>query len=197
MLVCMQKINFITHLFLKILQRNSKLVILGNLSMPGHTPKIIASIWGNIWHLSAGKKSPSSFTFSLSYLFISKTLKTCFGYFGHAWLCTAKVILSVHWKLLCLSAGAKNQLHPSCFSEDWLAAFWPINREPEFCKYGIGGEISTTILAFISDYLQEKLFKFLINFFKNSKKIFWGQFGPFLIKLVKNNFHGKEGSVSF
>ena len=31
------KINFITHFFLKILQRNRKLVILGNLDMPGHT----------------------------------------------------------------------------------------------------------------------------------------------------------------
>ena len=30
-------INFITHSFRKILQKNSKLVILGNLGMPGHT----------------------------------------------------------------------------------------------------------------------------------------------------------------
>ena len=37
MLICMQTINFITHFFLKILQRNSKFVILGNLSMPNHT----------------------------------------------------------------------------------------------------------------------------------------------------------------
>ena len=37
MLICMQKVNFISHFFLKILQRNSKLVILGNLSMPGYT----------------------------------------------------------------------------------------------------------------------------------------------------------------
>ena len=44
MLVGIQKIDFITHFFLKILQRNSKLVILGNLDMPGHTPKMIVSI---------------------------------------------------------------------------------------------------------------------------------------------------------
>ena len=37
MLICMQISNFVTHYFLKILQRNSKLVIFGNLSMPGHT----------------------------------------------------------------------------------------------------------------------------------------------------------------
>ena len=56
----MQKINFTTHFFLNILQRNSKLVILGNLGMQGHTPKMMVSIW----HLSAGKKLTSSLTFS-------------------------------------------------------------------------------------------------------------------------------------
>ena len=35
MLVCTQKINFITHFLLKILQKNSKLVVLGNLGMSG------------------------------------------------------------------------------------------------------------------------------------------------------------------
>ena len=35
-LICMQKINFITHFSFKILQRNSKQVILGNLGMPGY-----------------------------------------------------------------------------------------------------------------------------------------------------------------
>ena len=74
-----KKINFITHFFLKILQRNSKLVILGNLSMPGHTPKMIVSIWGNIWHLSAGKKSCSSFTFSVSYFLLQGYCKLVLG----------------------------------------------------------------------------------------------------------------------
>ena len=37
MLDCMQKINFITHFFRDILQRNSKLVILGNLGMSNNT----------------------------------------------------------------------------------------------------------------------------------------------------------------
>ena len=69
-----KKINVITHFFLKILKRSSKLVILGNLGMPGHTSKRLVSIWGNIWHLSAGKKSTSSFAFSLSYFFIAKIL---------------------------------------------------------------------------------------------------------------------------
>ena len=36
MLICIQRIIFITHFFFNILQRNTKLVILGNLGMPGH-----------------------------------------------------------------------------------------------------------------------------------------------------------------
>ena len=60
MLLGMQKINFIIHFFIKILQRNSKLVILGNLGMHGHTLNMIISIW----HLSASQKSTSSLTFS-------------------------------------------------------------------------------------------------------------------------------------
>ena len=74
-----KKINFFTHFFLKIMQRNSKLVILGNLSMPGHAPKMIVSIWGNIWHLSAGKKSASSFTFSLSFFLLRRYFKLVLG----------------------------------------------------------------------------------------------------------------------
>ena len=37
MLIWIQKISYITHFFLKMLQRNSKLVILDNLGMPGQT----------------------------------------------------------------------------------------------------------------------------------------------------------------
>ena len=43
--------------------RNTKLVILGNLDTPGHTPKVMLSIWRNFWCLSADQKS----TFSLIY----------------------------------------------------------------------------------------------------------------------------------
>ena len=81
MFICMQKIHFLTHFFLITLwQRNSKLVILGNLGMPGYTHlKMILSIWINFWWLTAGKKSTSFFTFSL-------------------WYC--KIFISVLWALL-------------------------------------------------------------------------------------------------
>ena len=49
------------------MQRNSKLAILGNFDLPGHTPKMIVSIWRNLWHLYKGKKSDSSSTFSLRF----------------------------------------------------------------------------------------------------------------------------------
>ena len=98
-LACMQKIDF-THVFFKILQRNSKLVILGNLDMPGHT-HLKWCIWGNNLRL-----------------------------------------------------------------------------------YGIGGETATTILAFILNYFQKNLNKFLINFSKTpkTKQIFWREFGSLLLK---------------
>ena len=67
-----------------------------------------------------------------------------------------------------------------------------------FAKYGIGGEISTTILGFTLDYFQEKLFKFLINFSKNSKKNILRPIWVLFAKIwSKMNFREKEGSASF
>ena len=60
---CKKWTSSITSFFLNILQRNTKLVILGNLDKPGHTPKVMLSIWRNFWCLSADQKS----TFSLIY----------------------------------------------------------------------------------------------------------------------------------
>ena len=66
MVICMQEISFITHFFLKILQRISKLVILGIWACLA-TPKVILSIWRNLWCLSESKKPTSFFPFSLRY----------------------------------------------------------------------------------------------------------------------------------
>ena len=94
--------------YCKDIVKNFDFAISGNLGMPYHTPKMIIRIWKNI--LSAGKKSSSSFTFSLSYFFIAKILWSCFGYLGHARLCKPNVILSIYRKLSCLSAGKKSTL---------------------------------------------------------------------------------------
>ena len=70
---------------------------------------MIVSIWINLSCFSTGKKSISSFTFSL-------ILQTCyFGYFRHAWLPTPNVILSTCRKLLCLSPDQKLPSSPKFF----------------------------------------------------------------------------------
>ena len=108
----------------------------------------------------------------LQLFFIAKILWTCFRYFGHAWLSTAKVMLLIYWKLSYLSAG-KNKLHHPCFSEYWLSAFWPITREPEFCQiwdwwWNINNNISFHFRLF-----PRKLFK-IFNKLKKFKKIILG-----------------------
>ena len=61
---------------------------------------MIISAWKNLWCLSACKKNrlhPSRVSRNNA-----KILWACyFGYFGHAWLHTSKVILSICRKLLC------------------------------------------------------------------------------------------------
>ena len=78
MLIGMQKINFISHFFLKILQRNNKLVILGNLGMPGHI------------HLKWQYQSEETFDVSLDSfqeklmkIFFKESKKPFWGCLGH------------------------------------------------------------------------------------------------------------------
>ena len=107
MLICMHKINLITHFFHEILQRNRKLVVFGNLAYLA----TYISVWRNRWCLSEGKNQlhPSHFPSD-----IAKILQTCyFGYFGHVWLCT----LSTCRKFLCLSADKKSTSPPTVILE--------------------------------------------------------------------------------
>ena len=54
--------------------------------------------------------------FTSQYRTQKQLLQTCcFGYFGHAWLGTPKLMISICRKFLCLSAGKKSI---SCFSGD-------------------------------------------------------------------------------
>ena len=153
---------------------------------------MIIRIWGNI--LYVGKKSTSSFTFSLSYFFIAKMFWTCFGYFGHARLCTPKLILSIYRKLSC-SAGKKSTWSCMLFWRLTVSILAHNSRTRIFHKYGIDGEISTTLLAFILDYFEENL---MTKFFKNSSKNYLGgNLGLFCSNLVKSAFCGKESSACF
>ena len=59
----------------------------------------------------------------------------------------------------------------------------------------IDGEISITILVFISDYFQEKL---MTKFFIKFKQLYSGVIlGPFYQNLDKNEFSWKKDPVSF
>ena len=113
MLIYMQKINFITIFYFKILQSNSKLVIWGNFDMPGHT-----QLWWYLFevNLDVYLKAKSQLHPLCSPWDIAKALQIYyFGYFGHAWLSTFKVVLSTCRKLSCLSAGKTSAPHPTFF----------------------------------------------------------------------------------
>ena len=116
MLIYMQKVNFITHFFLKILQRNSKLVILGNLGMPGHTHLKWEYEFEEIFdaYLQAKNQLHSScFPWD-----ISKILQTfCFGYFRQAWLHKPKMILWPCRNALVFICRKKNNFIPHVFLE--------------------------------------------------------------------------------
>ena len=62
-----------------------------------------------------------------------------------------------------------------------------------FARYGIGGEISITILVFILDYFQEKLW----NFSKKIKNYFRAILGPIWSILGKNKFSWKTRLCQF
>ena len=93
MLIYMQKINFITYFFIKILQINSKPVILGNLGMAGHTHLKWYYQLEEIFDVYLQAKNQlysSRFPWDIPMI-----LQTCyFGYFGQAWLHTPKMIVS-------------------------------------------------------------------------------------------------------
>ena len=99
MLTCMQKINFLTHFFLKILQRNNKLVILDNLGIFENLKKPSMFI--------CRQKINFNFQVSLEILKDITTLLLWILWTTH----THKVISSTCRKLSRLSAGKKKQLH--------------------------------------------------------------------------------------
>ena len=66
-LTCMQKVNFVFHFFLKILQRNSKRFVLGNLGMSGHTHQNWQYHFEETSDNYQQGKSTQTFTFSLKY----------------------------------------------------------------------------------------------------------------------------------
>ena len=100
-----------THFFSKILQRNSRPFVLGNLSIASYT------------HLKWWYQFEESFNTYLQvknqfhfFYFpwdITKILQTC--YFRYAWILTPKVLLSTRRKISCLPAGKKSTSAPTFF----------------------------------------------------------------------------------
>ena len=105
-----KKINFIIRFFHEILQRNSKLAILGTLGMPGHAyPDLYYQFVEKFRVYLQAKKSTSFPMFFWRYF---KDMQTCyFGYFGHAWQHTPKIIISSCGKLRCLSKCQKSFIY--------------------------------------------------------------------------------------
>ena len=105
-----------THFFLKILQRNSKLVILGNLGMLGHThPQWWCQLEKTFTVYQQAKNQFHCLGFPWD---IAKVLQNCYsGYFGHAWLCTNKAIYQLV-ENVSVNLQTKNQLHYPCSSGD-------------------------------------------------------------------------------
>ena len=113
----------------------------------------------------------------------------------HAWLHSPKMLVSSCRRLQCLSACKKSsfctQFHHSLLSYnitflrilqfDWLAAFWPITRDPKFfhiCWWNINNNISFHFRLFPKKLTWQ-------NVSKNPKTLFWGNSAPFLHKFGK------------
>ena len=148
----MQKINFIPHVFLQILQRYANFLfwVLWP-CLPTYTHN-----WVNLWNTSM-------------------------------FICMPKIHFIIHFFPEILHFKESCNLIVQQHFDQQL-------QNQSFARYGTDEETSITILVFILDYFQEKL---MANFFKKSKKIYFGAIlGPFCPSLGKNEFSWKKGSVS-
>ena len=77
--------------FPEILQRYCKFVVLGTLGMPGYAhPKWYHQYEETFMFICRQK----IISYPMLFWKYCKVMQTYFGYFGHAWLCTAKMIIS-------------------------------------------------------------------------------------------------------
>ena len=99
----------------KILQRNCKLIIFSNFTMPGHTHlKWLYQFYKETFDVYLQvKKSTSSFTFSLRYC--KDIANLLFWVIWYVWLRTSNVILSTCTQYSGLSANKKSTSSSTCF----------------------------------------------------------------------------------
>ena len=169
-----------------------------------HEPKVKLSTCRKLSCLSSGKKVGF-----IPYVFLEVMQKYAYFLFWVLWACLAthtqndsinlyktsmffcmpKINFIIHFFFEVLhfkeSCSFIGQQH-----------FGPLLENREFARYGIGCEISRTILVFILDCLHEIL---MTKLFKNPKNLILGAIlGPFLPKLrAKINFPERRGSVRF
>ena len=109
-----------------------------------------------------------------------------FGYFGHTWLHTPRMIVSTCRRLWCLSASLKYISSFTSFlryyilkNPNWLKALWPITQEPGFCQIWVCWWNINNIIIFhfrlSPGKTNDKNFKRKIK-----TNLFWGQFWVFL-----------------
>ena len=185
MLICIQKINFIIHFFLKILQ-NSKLVILSNLGMPGHTHLKWLYHFEEAFDVYLRQK----INFIL-HVFLLRYCKDIANFLFLVFL----VCLITHTqngsinlqKLLCLSQCQKQTSSFIYILKNpaiWLVKnILTITWEPEFCKiwdwwWNIKNNISFHFRLFPGKN-NDKIFQ------KIWKTLFWSHFWSFLPKFGK------------
>ena len=203
MFMSRQKINFILHVFLEILQqRYFKLFLFCtlDLSCSAH-PKWYYHLVENVFVYLQAKNQLHPPMLLWRYC---KDMQSCFGYFGHAWLHLSKLIVSPHIKLrcLCVCKIIKFIIHffltilhvqESC-NLIGCQHFGPQLETQNVARYV--GEISIAILVLILDYFQEKLT--WQNFSKNKKKKLFGDHsGPLLPKIGQKLIFLKKRTLSF
>ena len=114
MLNCRQKTNFVIYFFLKIMQRNSKLFILSNLGMPGHTHLKWWCHFEETFDNYQQAKTNLIFTLEILQRYCKLVVSVTLGILGYAdqkW-CYQLV------ENVCVYLQSENQLHTPCFSGD-------------------------------------------------------------------------------
>ena len=120
-----------------------------------------------------------------------------FGYFGHAWLYTPKMILST-----CRRIWSACQIYTSSFTSFLRyyilknPAICPELENQNFARYGIGGEISITILASFHFRLFPRKTKYKI-FQTVQKTLYKAILSIFCTYLGKNEFSWEKGLCQF
>ena len=157
---------------------------------------MIVSIWRNLWCLSAGKKSTSSFTFSWD---IPNLLQICYiGHFGNIWLRTPKMTVWSCRKTRCLSACQKCYMRYYILKNlaNWSAnSMLAISPEPKCCQiwhwlWNINNNISFYFGLFPGSN-ENKIFQ------KTKKNLLWGHFGSFSPNFYEKEFSWKKGLYQF